>query len=189
MNSMADQSKIPEPVSEMLYKWGSKIADLKSDLKKIDYIRQYHSSLLKNTDFFRFLLENISGGKSFPDIRRCEIFETEMLLYIHPNRHFSLRFAILAPGECTVIHDHNSWGVIGAVSGCMEVVKYQRIDEGSGENHAILREKEQLFLDPGETDFTLPENDGIHKTGNPTQKTIVTASIYGKPIRDRKSVV
>jgi hypothetical protein len=80
------------------------------------------------------------------------------------------------------VHDHGSWGVIGPVTGKFEVIGYRREDDGSEEGKATLVEEEMLTLEPGETTFTLPLNDGIHEVGNPTDETIFSLSLYGRPL-------
>jgi predicted metal-dependent enzyme (double-stranded beta helix superfamily) len=80
------------------------------------------------------------------------------------------------------VHDHNSWGVIGPVSGGLAVTNYRREDDGSQEEYARLVESGNARLIPGETACTLPLNEGIHKVGNPTQETLLSLSMYGRPL-------
>jgi hypothetical protein len=40
-----------------------------------------------------------------------------------------------------------------------------------------------LTCKPGQTDRTLPLNEGIHCVGNPSAKTIAIINVYGSPIR------
>jgi predicted metal-dependent enzyme (double-stranded beta helix superfamily) len=108
------------------------------------------------------------------------MFDNELLLYLHPLGFFSLRMYLWGPGEYTYPHDHNSWGVIGAVSEGYEVVNYRREDDESIEGYASLVEVERFRLQPGETAFTLPLSKGIHKTGNATGESIITLHFYGK---------
>ena len=39
------------------------------------------------------------------------------------------------------------------------------------------------LLQTGQVVSTLPLNDGIHETGNPTDETLITLSIYGPAVR------
>ena len=96
---------------------------------------------------------------------------------------FSLRMYLHEPGEYTPIHDHSSWGVLGNASGTMEIIKYRRMDDGSRDGFARIEESARITCNPGETDTTLPLNDGIHCVGNPTDKTIAIVNVYGSPIR------
>jgi hypothetical protein len=65
----------------------------------------------------------------------------------------------------------------------LEVARYVRQDDSSKENYAKVFESGRLVLQPPEVDSTLPLNDGIHSIGNPDDDLVVTASIYGKPLR------
>jgi predicted metal-dependent enzyme (double-stranded beta helix superfamily) len=111
------------------------------------------------------------------------MFDNELLLYIDPKRIFSIRLYLWGPGEYTPIHDHNAWGVIGPVTGKLQVTKYVREDAGSDENFARLREAENRVLTARQTEVVLPLNNGIHKTGNPGDMTSATVQLYGNPIR------
>ncbi|MCU0572347.1 MAG: hypothetical protein MUC41_05065 [Syntrophobacteraceae bacterium] len=137
--------------------------------------------LLDRTLFVR-LMESILEGASFPDIQRPTLFDNEILLYQEPDRLYSLRMYIWGPGEYTPVHDHNSWGVIGTVTDGFEVVNYSRVDDGKLEGYAELSERERFNLEAGESAHTYPLDDGIHMTGNPTLGTIITLSLYGKPV-------
>lgn len=147
----------------------------------IQYIRGELPRLLLDRELMMDVLRNASSGAAYPDVRRQTLFDNELLL--HMESQFSLRLYLWGPGEYTKPHDHNSWGVIGTPSHGYGVVNYRREDDGSVEGYAKLVETEHLSLGPGETAFTLPLNEGIHMTGNPTTKTIISLNLYGPPIR------
>jgi predicted metal-dependent enzyme (double-stranded beta helix superfamily) len=107
----------------------------------------------------------------------------EFILYINNRRLFSARLYIYGPGQYTPIHDHNSWGVYGCVSGKVEVIRYRRQDDATRQGYARLHETERVILLPGDTSVVLPLNDGIHQAGNPATGTCVMLSVYGTPIR------
>lgn len=138
---------------------------------------------MEDSAYFGGVLERIAAGGPYPDIQRSGLFENEIVLHTNPSNLFSLRIAMYEPGECTVVHDHSSWGVFGTLNGRLDVIEYERIDDGSSEGAAKLAEKRRSILNPFETASTLPLNDGIHSIGNPGNELIVTASVYGKPLR------
>ncbi len=77
--------------------------------------------------------------------------------------------------------------MISLVQGELEVVNYLREDDGSKENYAQLTETGRRTLKPGETTFVCgPES--IHKTGNPTQKTNIQISLYGRTQTKRNHI-
>ncbi len=148
----------------------------------IEIARRELRVLLLNRSLLSGLMQSILDGGSFPDTHRPTLFDNEVVLHAGPGRTYSLRMYLWGPGEYTAIHDHNSWGVIGTVTEGFEVINYSRLDDGSREGYAELQERERFFLGPGESAHTYPLNRGIHMTGNPTLKTIITLSLYGKPL-------
>jgi len=172
----------PEIVSCFL-RWAEAMADLKADEQKIEFIRYHLSILLNDKAAFRDILTCISKGDNYPNIHKAMMFDNEVLLYQAPGRLFSVRIFLWDHGEFTPVHDHNSWGVIGPVFGNLEVVKYEREDDRSVNDYACLKEISRSVLRPGQTDYTFPLNEGIHKTGNCDQNVTVSVSVYGTPLR------
>jgi predicted metal-dependent enzyme (double-stranded beta helix superfamily) len=87
------------------------------------------------------------------------------------------------------IHDHNSWGVIGVVTGSLEVAGYQRLDDGSDERHADLRETGRITVPAGGTCPVLILNKGIHRTGNTGNSfTMVQVNVYGRNLTGRRYI-
>ena len=115
--------------------------------------------------------------------RSAQLFDDEILLHLNTNPMFSIRMFIYEPGVYTPIHDHNSWGVIGAALGKIGVKKYVRDDDGSKPGYARLNKTEDLILEGSQTDLALPLNQGIHQTGNSDSQTSIMVSVYGRPIR------
>ncbi len=175
--------KSPPELLSLCSRWSKTIATIDSNQVRIEYIKSELPGLLLDTALFTKILKNITLGSTYPDIRQATMFEEEFILFFDRYRRFSLRMFIYEPGVYTPIHDHNSWGVTGNVSETLEVVKYDRKDDGTNENIAQLRESNRYTLVPGQTEVTLPLNQGIHKTGNPTQQTMIMISVYGAPVR------
>ena len=176
-------SEMPEELRTICKHWSKTMEKLSGYEARVDHIQKELPGLLENKTLFKVLLNNIIGSAKYPDLRQATMFDNELLLYLDGNRLFSIRLYLWGPGEYTPIHDHSSWGVIGPVSGDFEVIKYARQDDGSREEYAILVETAKLKLLPGETDLTLPLNNGIHKTGNPTDITTANIHVYGNPVR------
>ena len=172
----------PTEITSVCEKWSKGLSKLKDDIACIDYTRRELPNLLQNKELFTKILNDIVKGTKYPDIRSATMFDNELLLYSDPSREFSLRLFLWAPGEYTVVHDHNSWGVIGPISGVLEVFNYRREDDGSKEGYAELVNTEKLTCMLGETGFTMPLNEGIHNIGNPTDKAMASLGMYGKPL-------
>ena len=140
-------------------------------------------TLLLNRRLIKKILTDIVRGRRYPDVRQATLFLNEFILYINNQRLFSARLYIYDAGQYTPIHDHNSWGVYGCVSGKIEVIRYHREDDETRQGYARLRETERIILLPADTSVVRPLNDGIHQAGNPTSGTCVMFCVYGTPIR------
>lgn len=138
--------------------------------------------LLLNRDLIARLLEGVIHRRGYPDARRPTVFDNEFILFAHPERLFSLRMYLWGPREYLGAHDHNAWGVIGTAGSGFHVIHYNRLDDGTREGYAHLEAVDEQHLRAGEGVYTLPLNQGIHRTGNVTAQTLTTLSVYGKPI-------
>jgi predicted metal-dependent enzyme (double-stranded beta helix superfamily) len=175
-------SSVPSELAEFCRSCSSGLAELQTDDAYIKFMRGELPGLLSNRSLFERILRDLLESETYPDLRVSTMFDNELLLHADPARLFSMRMFLWGPEMHTPVHDHNSWGVIGPVSGEFQVVNYRRRDDGSREEYAVLEETENLVLQPGETEFTLPLEEGIHRTGNPTRETIISISVYGRPI-------
>jgi predicted metal-dependent enzyme (double-stranded beta helix superfamily) len=180
---MAMHQKMPAQLLAICKRWSEAIVKLNNEKDRMQYVQKELPTLLHNRDIFIELLENIAGGNPYPDTRQAQLFEDEILLHLNTTPMFSIRMFIYEPGVYTPIHDHNSWGVIGAALGKIGVKKYVREDDGSKPGYARLRKYEDLILEGCQTDLALPLNQGIHQTGNPDSQTSIMVSVYGRPIR------
>lgn len=174
--------QIPSEISSFCQRCSERLSGTSESADRIELVRSELPLLLRNKTLFSEILCNLIEGAKYPDLRQATMFDNELLLYADPARLFSLRLFLWNPGDYTPVHDHNSWGVIGPVSGELDVTNYRREDEGSEDKHARLAETERLRLLPGGTAFTLPLNEGIHRIGNPTRETMLSLSVYGNPL-------
>ncbi len=172
-------SEIPEEIRTFGFVCAEELRKLNDSSDCVRFIHRELPKLLLNRTLFAALLTNITEGAPYPDAQRPTLFDNEVPLYTDPEGLFTLRMYLWAPGEYTYPHDHNAWGVLGPVSSGFEVINYLREDDGSREDHAVLAEAERLLLGAGETTFTLPFNDGIHITGNPSGRTVLSLNLYG----------
>ena len=176
-------SKMPRQLHEICTAWSRQMEASADPKHRQRFIRDHLPSLLLNRSLFAGLIDRIVRGETYPDCRHTDAFDNEILLYLNPKRIFSLRMFLFSPGEFTPIHDHNSWGVTGAVWGGLTVIRYRREDDGSIDGYARIRETDRVTLAPGEIEFTLPLDVGIHETGTATEAPMVMVSVYGNPVR------
>ena len=180
---MSVSSLMPSELLDICTAWSSEMERLTAKEARIEFIQQHLPELLVNPALFTDLVKRITKGEPYPDIRHTDALENEILLYLNPKGIFSLRMFLFDPGDFTPVHDHSSWGVTGTALNELTVVKYHRDDDGSVEGYAQVHETGRLNLLPGETEITMPLNEGIHQTGNSTQDPMIMVSVYGSPIR------
>ena len=176
----------PKPPAELLEicnRWSQSIESISGDVARMEFFQSELPGFLRNQAVFEKLLKNIKDGSPYPDLRQAQMIDDEILLYLNPKRLFSLRMFLYGPGDYTPIHDHNSWGVLGAAVGELGVIRYVRQDDGTVEGFSQLLQADPVYLQPGEIELTRPLNDGIHQTGNPGQGTTIMISVYGSPVR------
>ena len=93
---------------------------------------------------------------------------------------YSLKIFVWPAGTGTRIHDHSSWGTYACASGTVLEERYDRLDDGSVDEHARLTKAWQLTWSPEDGASTvLPGGGGIHRVGNPGEETAVSVHLYG----------
>ena len=179
-------TQLPQSLHELqavFDRWTRAIQKIQNHNERIAFTRAEMPTLLLNRRLIKKILTDIVRGRRYPDVRQATLFLNEFILYINNQRLFSARLYIYDAGQYTPIHDHNSWGVYGCVSGKIEVIRYHREDDETRQGYARLRETERIILLPADTSVVRPLNDGIHQAGNPTSGTCVMFCVYGTPIR------
>ena len=177
------KTKPREEVLRVCRKWSTAVKPLGKPEDRMDYFRRELPGLLAERSLFARMLKDLVRGSDFPDLRQATLFENELVLYQDPARIFSLRLYFFRAEEHTSVHDHTSWGVSGSAFGKLEIVRYRREDDGSNADQANLVSSERLVLWPGETETTLPFDQGIHRTGNPSEGITLMISVYGPSLR------
>jgi predicted metal-dependent enzyme (double-stranded beta helix superfamily) len=173
---------LPPEIANFCDRCAQNIATSTSHKGSIAAVMKILPDLLLNRDLLARILEGVIHRKGYPDVRRPTVFDNELILFAHPERLFSVRMYLWGPKEYLAAHDHNAWGVIGTATAGFHVVNYNRVDDGTRDGYAHLEAADEQHLRAGESVYTLPLNQGIHKTGNVTAQTIITLSVYGKPI-------
>ena len=163
--------------------WSREMEKIKGPADRMDFMQKALPDLLLNQRIVVRLLEAIAAGEPFVDLKKASLFENEILMYLHPRRIFSIRFILYERGHYTPVHDHNAWGISGTACGTLEVIRYQRTDDGARKGVAHISRKSSALIHPGQVERTLPLDGGIHQTGNPDQDMVVMVSVYGSPVR------
>ena len=84
------------------------------------------------------------------------------LIFRAADRSLSLFSLVVPPGAETPIHDHLAWGFVGLYRGEQVETVYQRTDDGSDDEHAVLDVVQVNRLRPGDFYKLLPPDGDIH---------------------------
>ena len=139
----------------------------------------YLADLVQNRSFLNNhvlpVLEKARGAEGWYVARRWD----------DPEGSFSLQVFVWPPGTRTEIHDHSSWGAYACAAGTVFEERYERLDDGSRQDHARLEEAWHLSWRPEDgTSTVLPGNGGIHRVGNPYEATAVSVHLYGPRLEE-----
>ena len=96
---------------------------------------------------------------------------------------YSLKIFVWPSGTGTRVHDHSSWGAYHCAFGSVLEERFDRLDDGSREEHARLKKAWQLSWSPEDGASTvLPGDGGIHRVGNPGEGPAISVHLYGPKI-------
>lgn len=97
------------------------------------------------------------------------------LLYGDPLDRFSLVSFVWGPGQCTPVHDHTVWGIVGMLRGHECGQAFGR--DGQGRLRADGPERR---LSPGELEVVSPRTGDIHRVRNAHDDRVsVSIHLYG----------
>jgi predicted metal-dependent enzyme (double-stranded beta helix superfamily) len=156
----------------------------KKDLPRfIEEGRVLLGELLMDPTWFRVYLEKLILDPEFLNRQEPSIYPNEVTLYRSPDRAFSIQAYFWEPRTTSAVHDHGSWGLVGAMIYPVRERKYRRLDGGRTEGRAELEETSRTWIKPGETTFVLPQDEGIHLMEAPEERGSVSLSVYGRSVR------
>jgi len=141
------------------------------------------SELMGHQDWFGGILEKILFDREFSEGQRVGIWPNEITLHRSPDRSFQVLCYIWGPYLSDIAHDHGSWGIIGSFVKPIGERKYRRLDDGTREDYAELKEISSKILKPGETTSVLPLNNGIHRMENRSDDIAITINVYDHAVR------
>ncbi len=111
--------------------------------------------------------EDLFPSADFPPPPPGEKGARRYLLSEDPDGRFALYLNALNPGNETKPHDHTTWAVVVAVEGQELNRVYSRTDDGAIPGRAILRQREEIMVEPGRGIALMPDDiHSIHTTGD-----------------------
>jgi predicted metal-dependent enzyme (double-stranded beta helix superfamily) len=103
-----------------------------------------------------------------------------LLFYEDPDYGFVINGLIKASHRRTVIHDHAQlWTAYGVLDGQETIERYERIDDGSREGYAEVRQTANFGVGPGAVDLVPPWQ--IHAEESGDERTVALIVRSGKP--------
>jgi predicted metal-dependent enzyme (double-stranded beta helix superfamily) len=164
----------------------NRFEDVASRGEKIPQIlhegRALLAELMATTEWFQLFLKRIVMDTAFRQQQKPSRWMNEYTVHRSPEGNFVILAYIWEPHQIDEIHDHNSWGVIGTLTGKVSEHKYRRIDDGAKDGYAELEEISHCLIMPGDTSSVMPLGGGIHRMENLTNCS-VSINIYGKSYR------
>jgi len=102
----------------------------------------------------------------------------QYLLHCDPLERFSVVSFVWGPGQCTPVHDHTVWGLIGMLRGA-ETGQHFRRDPAAG----LVPEGQAQRLDPGDIELVSPATGDIHQVANAhADRSSISIHVYGANI-------
>ena len=101
------------------------------------------------------------------------------ILHVAPDGAFSVVALVWQPGQCTAIHDHVAWCVVGVLEGEETQVHY-RLWEGDRDRYLVTEGSERAMS--GQCTAIVPPNEDIHKVTNTGSTTTISIHVYGADI-------
>jgi len=105
------------------------------------------------------------------------------LILKDPAYGFCVVAMIWPPNSGGLPHDHGTWGVSAVTEGNIRITDFEREDDGSDPDHAVITPKCTIDAGPGAVATVLPPHNDCHQVSN-VSKTELAVSIhtYGKSI-------
>ncbi len=145
--------------------------------------RMYLQKLLANPSILDNILTRLVLDDTFLQSQYQAIDPNDIIIYRSPSRSFSLRAYIWEPRVRYPIHDHGSWGIVGAYLNPVRERKYVRLEDSNDAGKVKVEVQSDSILLPGQITTVRPVNDGIHQMENPGDKVAVSVHVYGQAVR------
>lgn len=101
---------------------------------------------------------------------------TQNVMYIDPERRFSIVALTWAPGAQTCIHDHAGWCAVAVFEGVEHEKRYRQCTDRA---QPYLVETGSQALEPGCTIGMVADGFDIHRVGNYSNEVTISLHVYG----------
>jgi len=101
----------------------------------------------------------------------------QYLLYADPLDRLSIVSFVWGPGQKTPVHDHLTWGLVGALRGRERETAYEKQPDGS------YKATDTALLLPGQTTAVSPNIGDVHEVANDlSDQPSISIHVYGRNI-------
>jgi 3-mercaptopropionate dioxygenase len=101
-------------------------------------------------------------------------------IFVADDGLFSVASAVWNVGQCTPIHDHGVWGVVGIVAGIEREVRYVHHREANA-----LAPRGTFEFGPGDTTVCCTSDDDVHQVSCGSSAPCIGIHVYGGDIGTR----
>lgn len=109
------------------------------------------------------------------------------LLYVSPDRDFSVMSIVWNPGQYSPVHGHAAWGAVGVYAGQPFCENYAASQGGNG--RLDYQRLETLRLKPLDLAVVDPGLGTIHRIGNDGVSRCITVHIYGQDLLENPASI
>jgi predicted metal-dependent enzyme (double-stranded beta helix superfamily) len=101
------------------------------------------------------------------------------LLHVSPCRGLSVVALVWLPGQCTAIHDHVAWCVVGVYRGVEREERFELVESGRARH---LRPAGAVYAPRGHVETLIPPAGDIHAVTAAGRETAISIHVYGADI-------
>lgn len=105
------------------------------------------------------------------------------IIYVSPDKAFSIVSFVWRPGQVTSVHDHVCWCVVGVLQGIEEETRYILKQDKQG--NKWLEAVTNNTVRPGHTCALVPPDEDIHQVKNAGGDVAISIHVYGANIEER----
>ncbi|MCH7593573.1 MAG: cysteine dioxygenase family protein [Chloroflexi bacterium] len=102
---------------------------------------------------------------------------------LHRGEGLAVTSVVWGPGDHIAPHDHRTWGMIGVMDNGITETRFNRKDDRSKADFAVLEKTRETLVKPGEVSLLIPEIDEIHQMDNHSDRPTVEIHVYGKDLK------
>ncbi len=99
------------------------------------------------------------------------------IVAVAPSRAFTITSLVWLPGQCTAIHDHICWCVVGTLQGIEYESRFRLLEDDGGTRWLCPNGEEMMR--PGTVAMLLPPQENIHRVRNAGDTLAISLHIYG----------